>query len=105
MTALDYIDNAIAITALRYNGCPEFQIYSSSLIQLQFIKNVLQGIEKDKARLHQLTIGAWASKDFEANDPELASALGNAFYIGHQIAQGLKIQLPNGRPPESLPHT
>jgi hypothetical protein len=105
ITALDYIDNAIALTALRYNGCPEFQIYSSSLIQLQFIKKVLQGIEKDKARLHQLTIGAWASKEFEANDPELASALGNAFYIGHQIAQGLKIQLPNGLPPERLPRT
>ncbi|WP_237150635.1 MULTISPECIES: immunity protein Tsi6 family protein [unclassified Pseudomonas] len=99
ITALDYIDNAIAITALRYNGRPELQIYSSSLIQLQFIKNVLLGIEKDKARLHQLTIGAWAGKEFEANDPELASALGNAFYIGHQIAQGLKIQLPNGLPP------
>jgi hypothetical protein len=104
ITALDYIDNAIAITALRYNGCPEFQIYSSSLIQLQFIRNVLLGVEKDKARLHQLTIGAWASKEFEADDPELASALGDAFYIGIQIARGLKIQLPNGLPPESLPH-
>ncbi|WP_223503836.1 immunity protein Tsi6 family protein [Pseudomonas sp. BF-R-24] len=105
ITALDYIDNAIAITALRYNGCPEFQIYSSSLIQLQFIKNVLLGVEKDKARLHQLTIGVWASKEFEADDPELASALGDAFYIGIQIARGLKIQLPNGLPPESLPRT
>ncbi|MGF6201418.1 immunity protein Tsi6 family protein [Pseudomonas laurylsulfatiphila] len=105
ITALDYIDNAIAITALRYNGCPEFQIYSSSLIQLQFIKNVLLGVEKDKARLHQLTIGAWAGKEFEADDPELAGVLGDAFYIGIQIARGLKIQLPNGLPPESLPRT
>ena len=105
ITALDYIDNAIAITALRYNRRPEFQIYSSSLIQLQFIKNVLLGVEKDNARLHQLTIGAWAGKEFEVNDPELASALGIAFYIGDQIAQGLKIQLPNGLPPESLPRT
>jgi hypothetical protein len=105
ITALDYIDNAITITALRYNGCPEFQIYSSSLIQLQFIKNVLLGVEKDKARLHQLTIGVWAGKEFEADDPELAGVLGDAFYIGIQIARGLKIQLPNGLPPESLPRT
>jgi len=105
ITALDYIDNAIAITALRYNGCPEFQIYSSSLIQLQFIKNVLLGVEKDKARLHQLTIGVWAGKEFEADDPELAGVLGDAFYIADQIAHGLKIQLPNGLPPESLPRT
>lgn len=105
ITALDYIDNAITITALRYNGCPEFQIYSSSLIQLQFIRNVLLDVEKDKARLHQLTIGAWAGKEFEADDPELASALGTAFYIADQIAHGLKIQLPNGLPPESLLRT
>lgn len=103
ITALDYIDNAIAITARGYNKYPEYHIYSSSLIQLQFIKNVLLGIEKDKAKLHQLTLGAWAGKEFEANDPELASALGIAFYIGDQIAHGLKIQLPNGMPPESLP--
>ena len=103
ITALDYIDNAIAITARGYNKCPEYHLYSSSLIQLQFIKNVLLGIEKDKARLHQLTLGAWAGKEFEPNDPELARALGIAFYIGDQIARGLKIQLPNGMPPESLP--
>lgn len=72
---------------------------------MQFIKNVLLGVEKDKARLHQLTIGVWASKEFEADDPELAGVLGDAFYIGIQISRGLKIQLPNGLPPESLPRT
>ncbi|MCQ2999931.1 hypothetical protein NLO98_09200 [Pseudomonas syringae] len=37
------------------------------------------------------------------DDPELANALGTACYIGMQIARGLKIQLPNGTPPESFP--
>jgi ADP-ribosyl-[dinitrogen reductase] hydrolase len=105
ITAVDYIDNAIEITTLRFKSCPEFQIYSSALIQLEFIKNVLLGKEKDKARLHKLVIGVWAAKEFEATDPELAKALGTAYYIGIQIARGLKIQLPNGRPPESLPRT
>ncbi|WP_077049209.1 immunity protein Tsi6 family protein [Pseudomonas sp. KK4] len=41
-----------------------------------------------------------ASKEFEADDPELAGILGTAFYIADQIAHGLKIQLPNGLPSE-----
>jgi hypothetical protein len=105
ITAIDYIDNAIEITTQRHNDCPAFQTYSSCLIQLEFIKNVLLGIEKDKARLHRLTIGAWAGKEFDGEDPELAKALAIASWIAEQIARGLKIQLPNGLPPESLPRT
>jgi len=62
--AIDYIDEAIAITRLREASCPAFPLYSSSLIQLDFIRNILLGIEKDKSRLHKLTIGAWAGKEF-----------------------------------------
>ena len=100
--AIDYIDEAIAITRLREASCPAFPLYASSLIQLDFIKNILLGVEKDKSRLHKLTIGAWAGKEFEETDPELARALGTAYYIGIQIGRGLKIQLPYGQPLESL---
>lgn len=100
--AIDYIDKAIAITRLREASCPAFPLYSSSLIQLDFIRNILLGVEKDKSRLHTLTIGAWAAKEFEETDPELAHALGTAYYIGIQIGRGLKIQLPDGQPLESL---
>jgi hypothetical protein len=48
--------------------------------------------------------GVWAAKEFESTDPELAEALGTAYYIAIQIARGVKIQLPNAMPPESLPH-
>lgn len=101
--AIDYIDEAITITRLRHEGCPQFSLYSSALIQLDFLRNVLLGIEKDKAQFHTLTVGIWAAKEFEANDPELSQALGTAYYIGIQIARGLKIQLPDGQPPEGLP--
>ncbi|HEX8587719.1 immunity protein Tsi6 family protein [Pseudomonas sp.] len=100
--AIDYIDEAIAITRLREASCPAFPLYASSLIQLDFIRNILLGVEKDKSRLHKLTIGAWAAKEFEDTDPELARALGTAYYIGIQIGRGLKIQLPDGQPLESL---
>lgn len=100
--AIDYIDEAIAITRLREASCPAFPLYASSLIQLDFIRNILLGIEKDKSRLHKLTIGAWAGKEFEETDPELAHALGIAYYIGIQIGRGLRIKLPDGQPLESL---
>lgn len=103
--AIDYIDEAIEITRLRKSSCPDFPLYSSSLIQLDFIRNVLLGTEKDKSRLHKLTIGVWAAKEFEETDPELAHALGTAYYIGIQIGRGLKIQLPDGQPLESLHRT
>ncbi|MEX6664273.1 immunity protein Tsi6 family protein [Pseudomonas sp. W2-17] len=100
--AIDYIDEAIAITRLREASCPAFPLYASALIQLDFIRNILLGTEKDKSRLHKLTIGAWAGKEFEETDPELAHALGIAYYIGSQIGRGLKIKLPDGQPLESL---
>jgi hypothetical protein len=100
--AIDYIDEAIAITRLREAACPAFPLYASSLIQLDFIRNILLGTEKDKSRLHKLIIGTWAAKEFESTDPELADALFTAYNIGDQIAHGLKIQLPDGQPLESL---
>lgn len=62
--AIDYIDEAIATTRLKEASCPAFPFYASALIQLDFIRNILQGTEKDKSRLHRLTIGAWAGKEF-----------------------------------------
>ena len=102
--AIDYIDEAIAITRLREASCPAFPLYASALIQLDFIRNILLGIEKDKSRLHKLTIGAWVAKEFEATDAELADALFTVYSIGDQVGRGLKIQLPDGQPLESLHH-
>lgn len=100
--AIDYIDEAIAVTRLREASCPAFPLYASTLIQLNSIRNILLGTEEDKSRLHKLTIGVWAVKEFEDTDPELADVLFTAYSIGDQIARGLKIQLPDGQPLESL---
>ncbi|WAH57889.1 immunity protein Tsi6 family protein [Pseudomonas silvicola] len=94
MTALDFIDKAIAIAQDRYRRIPAFEVYTSVLNQLYFIKAILEKRETDKARLHDLTLGAIAVKEFEETDPELCEALKDAFYIADQIARGLKVQLP-----------
>lgn len=95
--AIDYIDEAIAITRLREASCSAFPLYASSLIQLDFIRNILLGTEKDKSRLHKLTIGAWAGKEFEETDPELAHALGIAYYPTASPWKAFTAHLPHIR--------
>ncbi|NWC97057.1 immunity protein Tsi6 family protein, partial [Pseudomonas sp. IPO3779] len=89
------VQKAIELTANRRNACPQFPVYDLLLKQLDYVKAVFDGSETDKSRLHQLSIGAIASKEFEENDPELARALKDAYYVAIQSARGLKIQLPD----------
>ncbi|AZF13697.1 immunity protein Tsi6 family protein [Pseudomonas sp. R3-18-08] len=94
-TPLAYVQKAIELTVDRRNRCPQFPVYDLLLKQLDYVKAVFEGSETDKSKLHQLSIGAIASKEFEENDPELARALKDAFYVAIQSARGLKIQLPD----------
>lgn len=94
MTPVDFIDKAIVATQDRYRKMPGFEVYVSVLNQLNYIKAVLEGREKDKSKLHQLTLGSIAVKEFEESDPDLSRALMDAFYIASQLGRGLKIQLP-----------
>jgi hypothetical protein len=94
-TPLDFVQKAIDLTINRHNACPQLPVYDLLLQQLTYVKAVFEDTEKDKSRLHHLSIGAIASKEFEENDPELARALKDAFYVAIQSARGLKIQLPD----------
>lgn len=94
-TPLAYVQKAIELTVDRRNGCPQFPVYDLLLKQLDYVKAVFEGSGTDKSKLHQLSIGAIASKEFEENDPELARALKDAYYVAIQSARGLKIQLPD----------
>lgn len=94
-TPLSYVEKAIEMTTDRRTGCPQFPVYDLLLCQLEYFKAVFEGMETDKSRLHRLSIGAIASKEFEETDPELATALKGAYYVAIQSAQGLKIMLPD----------
>lgn len=94
MTPVDFIDKAIVTTQDRSRKTPGFEVYASVLNQLAYIKAVLEGRERDKSKLHRLTLGSIAVKEFEESDPDLSRALKDAFYIGSQLGRGLKIQLP-----------
>jgi len=70
--------------------------------QLDYIKSIFVGIEKDKGKLHTLNLGVLASKGFHTTDAELAQHLSNANYIASQMLQGLKIILPHEQDLEYL---
>ncbi|WP_046720173.1 immunity protein Tsi6 family protein [Pseudomonas syringae] len=95
-TAIGFIDYAIDLTRERIKRNPSFPVYASVINQLLYIKAVFDGVEKDKSRLHKLSIGALAAKEFEDTDYELARALMDVYYIANQSANGLKVKLPEG---------
>lgn len=101
-TALDYINDAIDAINYRLEQNPIFSLYVMAKNQLDYIKSILVGIEKDKGKLHTLNLGVLASKEFHTTDAELAQHLSNANYIASQMLQGLKIILPHEQDLEYL---
>lgn len=99
-TATDYVNDAINVTRQRLAQNPSFSLYIMALNQLEYVKDILSGKEKDKSRIHTMNLGVLASKEFDTSDPELAKQLSNVNYIASQLGQGLKIILPNQTDPE-----
>ena len=101
-TALDYINDAIDAINNRLEQNPTFSLYVMAKNQLDYIKSILTGAEKDKSKVHALNLGALASKELDTTDAELAEHLSNANYIASQMGQGLKIILPHEQDLEYL---
>ncbi|MGU3486003.1 immunity protein Tsi6 family protein [Enterobacter bugandensis] len=101
-TALDYINDAIDAINHRFEQNPTFSLYVMAKNQLDYIKSILIGVERDNGKLHTLNLGVLASKEFDTTDAELAEHLSNANYIASQMGQGLKIILPHEQDVEYL---
>lgn len=94
--AIEFIDYAIDLTRERIKRNLSFPVYAIVINQLLYIKAVFDGIAKDRSRLHELSIGALAAKEFEDADYELVRALMDGYYIANQSSNGLKFKLPEG---------
>lgn len=95
-TALEYVNHALLLAKDRCARNPQFPTYTSVINQLIYVKAVFEGVEKDKSRLHDLSLGALGAKEFEDTDYELARAIMDVSYIASQSANGLKVKLPTG---------
>lgn len=102
-TALDYVDRALRLAKKRHDHIKYHVIggetlepmYNSIVQQLIYLHNVITGKEKDKSKIHKMTMGMYAAKEFDSMDPIFADRIGSAVYIADQIGGGLKVSLPH----------
>lgn len=91
---MDYVNKAKKIIEIRKREIPGHEPYLEISAQLDYVEKVITGEEKDKSKLHKLTLGAYAAKEYEQTDGELSTALKEVYYIASQIGDGLKVKLP-----------
>ncbi|MFH4415756.1 MAG: immunity protein Tsi6 family protein [Neisseriaceae bacterium] len=96
---LFYVDRALRLAKKRYVepiGTSLESMYDSIHNQLIYLHRVVTGEEKDIYRISTFTMGVYAVREFETNDPLFADRIHNASYIAHQIRLSKKkIHLPD----------
>jgi hypothetical protein len=91
MTAIETVETALALANVRLNQAPEFEIFASTVAQLEYLLLVLRGDEKDRTRLKNIIVGHFAVRECEESDPELAEVLKSAQNIAFKVGKGLKV--------------
>jgi len=91
MTALKTVERALALARVRLGEAPDFEIFTSTVVQLEYLLSVLRGDEMDRSRLKDIIVGHFAVREFEESDPDLAEALCAAQAIAFKAARGLKV--------------
>lgn len=102
MTIFGYVGKALILAKKRYaevkNQDPHsslLQMYDSIVQQLLFLLDLIEGKEKDKAKLWEMTFGMYAVKEFDNSDELFFERLSDAWFIVDQIRRGLKVRLPH----------
>ena len=102
ITIFGYVERALALAQKRYaevRNCnlhsPVLKMYDSIVQQLLFLRDLIEGKEKDKAKLWEMTFGMYAVKEFDNSDELFFERLSDAWFIVDQIRRGLKVRLPH----------
>ncbi|HHA1519947.1 TPA: immunity protein Tsi6 family protein [Enterobacter bugandensis] len=102
MTIFGYVEKALILAKKRYAEVknqdphsPLLQMYDSIVQQLLFLWDLIEGKEKDKAKLWEMTFGMYAVKEFDNSDELFFERLSDAWFIVDQIRRGLKVRLPH----------
>lgn len=102
MTIFGYVEKALILAKKRYAEVknqdphsPLLQMYDSIVQQLLFLCDLIEGKEKDKAKLWEMTFGMYAVKEFDNSDELFFERLSDAWFIADQIRRGLKVRLPH----------
>ncbi|MEG6357349.1 immunity protein Tsi6 family protein [Enterobacter bugandensis] len=102
MTIFGYVEKSLILAKKRYAEVknqdphsPLLQMYDSIVQQLLFLWDLIEGKEKDKAKLWEMTFGMYAVKEFDNSDELFFERLSDTWFIVDQIRRGLKVRLPH----------
>ncbi|VEA70770.1 Uncharacterised protein [Serratia rubidaea] len=94
-TALDYVERALNLAQKRHAHILRVQggetlepMYKSIVQQLLYLRKIITGEEKDKSKIHKMTMSMYAAKEFDGNDPVFQDRIFSASYIAKQIGGG-----------------
>lgn len=91
MSPIEAVEKALALARDRLGAAPEFEVFASSVAQLEYLLAVLRRQTPDRSRLKEIIVGHFAVREFAESDPELAAALLAAQNIAFKTAKGLKV--------------
>lgn len=91
MNSIETVVNALRIAKERLSSAPEYELFVSTVAQLEYLLWVLTGQQTDRSRLKNIIVGHFAVREFQESDPELAQALMAVQFIASQAARGLKV--------------
>lgn len=88
MTPIATIEKALADSIKLSAEYPNFQPLESVMVQLQYLKGVLDGDVEDRSRLKEIIIGIYAAREFEERDMEFANTLYDVEMIVDELKAG-----------------
>ena len=91
MNSIEKVQSALEMVRARSIAAPGFQLFSSAVVQREYLLSVLQGTERDRSRLKNIVVGHFAVREFKESDPELADVLCAVQTIASNVAKGLKV--------------
>lgn len=76
MESMAIVRNAFDLSRRHQVGAPDFGIFPSCIIQLEYLLSVLnKEIQADLPKLRSIIIGHYVARELEEYDPDLAKAL------------------------------
>ncbi|GLO63236.1 hypothetical protein MACH09_37440 [Vibrio sp. MACH09] len=79
------IEEALSACQKRAKKSPNFSLLISIERQIVYVRAIVEGSEKDKSRLNELTLGVYAVREFFDTDREFAELLVDVNDIANRL--------------------
>ena len=89
MDKVKIVKDAKRVLGERLSAAPEFDLFQSIDIQLDYLLQILQGFSDNRDKLKEINVGVLAVREFEESDPDLARALKKVQYVVYKMTGGV----------------